>query len=830
MAKSQFKTLPLRLAQCSNEEEVKAEFCKAFGYKLDARNKMDLYTEEILYEFKFNKNLTDRQLRSKVVAQTLYYLRRLKYGNVDKLLPPYFCLVDKNEAIISLTSKYKGIYGSNNPSYDWDRAPSTPCPNITKAVYESKATKELEVYDLTNESQFEIFCEMLSKLRVTQMELPLNELDKKAITEFSFESAFSHWEKLFAEYVENGKKASEYFISDIQKNGSKIIEKTSEIEFLFSGETVARRPLPLQEYLNFWNHYEKVSGDRELHAIRSKMDRLTVEEFRRFTGEFYTPIVFAEKAREYLDREFGEKWWERGYKLWDMAAGTGNLEYALPEEALASCYISTLLQDDANYCKKLYPEATVFQYDYLNDDVDAFFGNQNELNSSKDQTKLPDNLLKDLSDPNIKWIIFINPPFATSNVFANKEEISKDSVSHTRVRQLMTDEDLGETSRELFSQFLWRISREFKRKRAFLCLFSTLKYINAHNDQKMRDKIFQFRFERGFVFPAKAFQGNKGTFPIGFLIWDLAKNERLQDQEIWVDIFDEQVEKLGRKCIPSVDREGTLNKWIDRAPSTRVLPPLSGAISIATKNKDVRDRVADGFLFSLMALGNDFAHQNFTSLLSGPYASAGALSVTPDNFEKAMVVHTARRLPKSTWLNNRDQWLQPIKELPIDFIADCAVWTMWSNSNQTASLLNLRYKDTSYDLFNEMFPFTIKEIRKWKCSNNALSESMKSDTRDRYASTWLSKQVLSTESMAVVDAGRLVYQDFFEKSVKLPWPKFKISHWDAGWYQIRRALESSEESEEKLDSLYTKHAILGRSILPRLYEYGFMLGKEEFFE
>jgi hypothetical protein len=240
--------------------------------------------------------------------------------------------------------------------------------------------------------------------------------------------------------------------------------------------------------------------------------------------------------------------------------------------------------------------------------------------------------------------------------------------------------------------------------------------------------------------------------------------------------------------------------------------------------------VADGFLFSLMAKGNDFANQNFTSLLSGPYASAGALSVTPHNFEKAMVVHTARRLPKSTWLNNRDQWLQPIEEIPPNLITDCAVWTMWSNSNQTASLLNLRYKNTSYDLFNEMYPFTLREVRKWKCSNPALSESMKSDTRDRFAATWLSKRDFNSESLAVIDAGRLVYQDFFEKSVKLPWPQLKISHWDAGWYQIRRALRSAEESREKLDSLFIKHSILGQSILPRLYEYGFLIGKEEFFE
>ncbi|MFQ7078163.1 MAG: hypothetical protein ACLRSW_09645 [Christensenellaceae bacterium] len=51
---------------------------------------------------------------------------------------------------------------------------------------------------------------------------------------------------------------------------------------------------------------------------------------------------------------------------------------------------------------------------------------------------------------------------------------------------------------------------------------------------------------------------------------------------------------------------------------------------------DVRDRVAEGFLCSLMCCGNDFQHQNQTALFSGPQASAGSYSVTAENFEKSM--------------------------------------------------------------------------------------------------------------------------------------------------------------------------------------------------
>ena len=54
-----------------------------------------------------------------------------------------------------------------------------------------------------------------------------------------------------------------------------------------------------------------------------------------------------------------------------------------------------------------------------------------------------------------------------------------------------------------------------------------------------------------------------------------------------------------------------------------------------------------------MSKGNDFANQNYNALFSGPYVSAGGMSVTENNFEKAMIVHAVRRIPKASWLNDR---------------------------------------------------------------------------------------------------------------------------------------------------------------------------------
>lgn len=818
--------LPATLNACNTEEEVKSEFAKAFGFKLDTRKRMDLYTTRILFEFKLNKSLENLDAKSLVLAQTMYYIRQIKFGRSDLALPPFICVVDKNQALMVETLKFRKIYSSENPDFDWDRAPSTPCPNIVNAVKNSEITRSAHVYDFNSQEDFSNFVLLLQKAQTEQLTLEFSIDDKKEITEQNFDAAYELWRDLFGPYVQDGRKVSEYFLADIQEAKSQILTDSHEVVFDIGNDLMVRKPIPLEKYKYYWNTYNKCQDLKVIHSIWQRVDRLSVEDFRRFTGEFYTPVEVASKGLDYIIKTIGDKWWEKGYRFWDMAAGTGNLEYFLPEDALQYCYISTLLQEDADYCAKLYPQATTFQYDYLNDDVNLLHNSGIDLFKSGVKPKLPLQLFHDLNNPELKWIIFINPPFATANVKGAGESVSKDAVSMTAVRELMNNEDLGETSRELFAQFLWRISRDFQNKTAHLGMFSTLKYINANNDQKMRDSFFRYRFERGFCFPATTFQGNKGKFPIGFLVWNLSEDISLQDQSITLDVFNLNFEKEGFKDFPSVNRTEALSKWVPRPRTSRILPPLTSAISVGDSHKDVRDKVANGFLFSLMANGNDFQHQNLTSLLSGPYVSAGAFSVTAENFEKAMVMHAVRKVPKATWLNDRDQWMAPtVEPLDYDFVTDCVIWSIFSSSNVTASISDIEYKGSTYDLRNALFPFPLSEVRNWPCSLNLIRDSMLAAQSDSFLVEWLATRRVSTESQVILEKARGVYKLFFGISSSLPWPQFKIKKWDVGWYQIRRAILESDHGDVHAH-LFSEIADLNQRLADRLYpqirEYGFM--------
>ena len=877
------------LRGCAKEEEVKAEFCKFFKMKIFALRGIDHYTEHVLFEFKYDRNFRNPENVARALAQVMYYARMLKFGaGLTKYpLPPYICVVDKNEAFFAETKDYAKFYAAKGDRYDWDRAPSTPCPKLVgdilaaflkqtdlltpngvrdtggsqfTATATSDATscvppavsrvsgeqirllKTPYLYDLTNPAEEEQFVAKCREHLVAQMTF-LDLLEKKAITEDNFLDVFEYWDGLFGAYVRNGRKSSEYFLSDIEQ-GKSIVAQGGQVLFSVSGaEGYIPKTLQPEKYLHFWQNYEKVPPP-SMTRIRQKADRLTEDFRRRFTGEFYTPVEFAAKGLAYLERTVGREWWKSGeYRFWDMAAGTGNLEFELPSSALPYCYISTLEAEDAKYCQKIFPSATCFQYDYLADDIPALAG-QMTFGQTR---KMPSNLAADLANPNIKWIIFINPPFATANTVSGETgKKSKDTVSMTTIREWMNEEGYGEASRELFTQFLFRISKEFKERQSHLCMFSKLKYVNSNNDQKIRDGFFQYQYERGFIFPIKCFYGATGNFPVGFLVWDLAKKKHLAEQRIVLDVFNKDAEKIGTKEFPSVERTAMLNKWCPRPKwdGKSIMPTFVSAFNLKTDNKDKRNHVAPGFLCSVASKGDDFQNTNSVFILSAPYANAGAFSVTPENFERAMVLHAVKKIPKATWTNDRDAFYAPNAELPDEFVTDCVVWSAFADSNYAVSLRNVQYQERVWQIANQMFPFLLEEVRRWPCGHGDIASQLAAANEDRFLAKWLAARDFSTEARAVLDAARTLYREFYANITNTPWMDWKIETWDVGYYQIRNAMKSlggsrscatdgAADAQERVppaEALRAAHDALRAKLLPQIYSLGFLNPDVAYFE
>ena len=581
----------------------------------------------------------------------------------------------------------------------------------------------------------------------------------------------------------------------------------------------------MKDYNHFWGIYDYVSNPETINGIHAKLDRLTDESQRRFEGEFYTPLHFGKKAIHYFGEVLGKNWYKSGkYRIWDMAAGTGNLEYHLPAESYKYLYMSTLHASEADHLKKVFPNATCFQYDYLNDDVEHLFTKANSL--FEPNWKLPKKLRDELADPNITWIVYINPPFATAQVGGAKGE-SKKGVSKTKIEIVMDKENVGHVKRELFAQFMFRVAHELP-KNTYLGMFSKLKYLNAPDSTDYRDKYFNFKYEKGFLFKSTTFHGVKGKYPIGFLIWNLAKQREKKTVEI--DISNDNAQTIGIKHLQLIDKKDVLNNWFSRPQNSNdyILPPLSNGITIKGDNTDIRHRARPDFLASICSKGNDFQNNNYVSILSSPSVSAGAFTVIAENFEKSLALHAVRKIPKQTWLNDRNQFLIPHTEPSQELINDCVVWSLFAFSNETTALKNVRYMGNTYQIKNNFFPFKIEEIKYWDIREPDFKLEMIKDS-DRFVANWLSTASLSDEAKAVLEKARAVYKIYFANLHQMITNKWKIETWDTGWYQIRRCLTEHNIALDELKELSKANEKLAEKILPQIEEFGF-LDKDEVFD
>jgi len=391
-----FEEFKSRLEKSSQEDEVRGIYATYFKIKYNTANRHDLYTPQILFEFKADKNFHNLKALATILAQSLYYIRRLKYVEVKKAIPFFICLADKNEATLTETRKWITYY--TNDAYNWECAPSKPDPMLVDHLVKEPETSKLHIYSITKKLEQETFKKNLENAFNPQLIIDFG--DKKVINEENFEAVFEHWKTVIGPYIVNGYKPSFYFLANIQRDKIIIDKDTSRVVFTFEDKNSKTQKVLMKDYDYFWSVYDYVENAETINGIHAKLDRLTDESQRRFEGEFYTPLRFGQKAVHYWNDVLGKNWYKSGkYRIWDMAAGTGNLEYHLPAEAYKYLYMSTLHGSEADHLRKVFRNATCFQYDYLNDDVEYVF-NEGNL-PFEPNWKLPKKLRDELADQNL---------------------------------------------------------------------------------------------------------------------------------------------------------------------------------------------------------------------------------------------------------------------------------------------------------------------------------------------------------------------------------------------------------------------------------------------
>ena len=846
-----------RLKNVRSEEDVKDIYIKALGLKKYSKGWIDIYTDEIWFEAKDTGKVSTYAM----FTQLLHYVQAAL--NKGEKLPPFLAVIDTEKAALMKTSDVLPFL-TNNP-IKWGNSASKFTKEALDKVSAHIGTHFVSFKIATHEDEF---------ISTVKEAIKSGDIIRTQITPDNLKQVFDKWVAMIGREI-NGVAEENYallFFADIMHDGTvsthanlpaELLHKNNAPVFSLGGKIYQ---LGNKEgYRQFWAIYHKPPKAEYRNYLLERRDSLIPLDERSFKGAYYTPLAVVDKAYDKLAETLGENW-QTDYIVWDMCCGVGNLE--VKHSNPRNIYMSTLDEADVDVMKatKTCVAAQRFQYDYLNDDIivdpspvrspfDSVRGEflspvRGELveppphpSTSSGRTglidysltnKVPEGLRKAIAEGK-KILVLMNPPYAEAGT--GLDSGNKEGVAATKMSRVMPD--YGYATRELFTQFVARISQEIPT--ATLAMFSTLKYVNAPNFEKFRE-VWNAKYLGGFVVHSKAFDGLNGNFPIGFLVWATNQNvtKKTPISEISAEVLDKTAKAIGEKSFYNVPNEDFLSAWFKRPRANNVdALPLKNAISPTTSSKDVRGtKWADGAIGGMICGKNDMQHASQqTALMSSGYCSAGGFFVTEENLQQSAVLFAVRQLVKHTWVNHNDQFLQPTAPLSDEFNNDCLIWMLFHGKNLTASANNLEWNGKKWSIVNHFIPYTEAEV-------NA-PDRFESDFMVQYLVALQAKQVecvdasmqaatnrctpngLSDEAVAVLDARRILWQAYFaETDVRSVRDELKLNRPDVGWYQIRNALKARNASGDNVAINFkpfeTAYKTLSDKLQPQVFELGFL--------
>lgn len=795
-------SLSTALARAKTEEDVKTAYIAALGLKDYFQGLVDIQTDKVWFEAKLAP--TPPLI---MFAQLLVYVRAGRARGEP--IPAYLAVIDREKGAILPTRAALPVL--EDASIVWPASGSAADRELAARIAPYIGDK-FTTYPIATLA--DAFRDAITTA------IRDGEVIRTPITPDNLRQVFDKWVGMIGAELDVADPAdyATLFFADIMHDGDKSAYTSVGAELVYSDTNPAfylkgprqglYRVTNVRAYRDFWAIYLRPPEEKHRRWLLERRDSLLPIDEQKFKGAFYTPLHIVDKAYDQLVATLGPNWQDR-YIVWDMCCGVGNLE--VKHSNYRNVFMSTLDQVDIDIMRanNVCVGAEMFQYDYLNDDVTDFGEIDYALTN-----KVPPALRRAIADAREgkegakPILVLINPPYAETGAGIGKGDENKVGVERTRINHFMRETDLGYASKELFTQFLVRMMIELPR--VTLAMFSTLKYVNSPNFEPFRRK-WMARYLAGFVVHSRAFDGLQGDFPIGFLIWDVC--EKIAVNKVPVNVLDRGGALVGEKNYAAYPNSTYLNLWMDKTIATGpVALPLSNALGVS-KNPRIKRQFANavGYLY---ASNNDLQHSAIETLITSSIytgGNGGGVYLTQHNLWQAAIVFAVRRLIKPTWLNDRDQFLQPSEPLSDAFKSDCLVWMLFNGSNLTAGADGLRWDDRDWSLVNHFIPFTESQV----------------GARGRFESDFMVRHIagmaFSAEARAVLDAGRALWTRYhatsFPRRIR---DEFKLNRPDAGWYQIRRALDAHDAEPTDFGPFKTAYAALGAKLRPLVYELGFL--------
>jgi hypothetical protein len=804
---SKIKSLIVSLEAALNEKDVeniwRAWLSSQYkDCKVTSPFKCDGYLEfghiAMLCEFKYELDLLNKKDSLKVIAQSIYYLRKFK--TEGSTLPNILFIADKNECFVLSTTILKKYYDGD---YDWSLAPSEAGSNL-------KLLSDLSVDDAIIPMVFKIgesFDWSIVNYQMTRIILQAKA--DVAINSQNIRRAFEYWTANVVDpkiSVDDSIKIFYSVLSDPvdcyphPKKDNVLIVKDEEFKINKRG------------FIGFFKLYKENHNPLELRELTANKDRLVEEFTRRKTGAFFTPSIWVDEAHKMIEDSFGANW-KNEYVVWDASCGTANLtrDYQFKE-----LYLSTLDATDLAVIEtsKFNPEAVKFQFDFLNDGLD----------------KLPAGLKSALE--NGKKILFLNnPPYAAVANDRKDSGTTNLGIANTMVKKRMDKNKIGGASKNLYTQFMYRIimlMEQYDLQGSGMATFSKSKFLTSTQFKGFRTILDDnLKYADGMVFQASHFSDVSAAWGV---IYTIFKNEKKTEKNVYavkvkdVDLETNKIVVIDNKLFYSVDSSKRGNLWV-RTKSQNMIefPNFKNAVSIRP-NGIVK--TYDNAIGTFLSNANNVQYnQSHVSILPGPFVGTMDVPITKDNFERIVSFFTARNIIQQNWINDNDEYMVPNADHPDyrQFVNDSIVWAIF-NGCQSA-MRSVEYTGKTWDIPNEFFFMSNSEMRELAVEhsfNDLYSDTMHHQN-DRFVYDKLKGLTLSADVADLLDYAKMLVRQTFaiRKDAHNLNPELHLNAWDAGWWQIKRGL-LKENFKNELKLFNEKAKTVRTRMIPLIYELGFL--------
>ena len=764
---------------------------------------------KLIIEYKFNEMMFNTVSRAKILVQVIYYIKKFEQNG---MILPNVCMVgDKDECFVMHTNELLKYLDEN---VDWSISPSnaaTANPDLVLKISQDANINPF-IFEIDENFNFKSVAEKIKDLAENiQRYVRVTEHNLSKIFDYFCKNVLKGKTKL------SGHDMVEIFMGVIGDKMNYFQHPSSPNILVCKDRNVN---MDGNAFKSFFGYFDRNYTPQETMCLNGIADRLIVDADRRNSGDFWTPTMFVDYAHDMISKKLGEDWKEK-YVVWDNCCGSLNLtrDYKFGE-----LYCSTLYQSELNIGADYNPEATKFQFDFLNDEIvskNSLLGVYND--------KLPKGL-KDALINNKPIVFFINPPYATANVMSTDEK-HKAGVAKTMINEQMLKDKIGASSQNLYAQFLYRIiqiKNEFNLTNCHIALFSPTLFLTGSSYAKFR-KVFlnEFSFDNAIQFKASHFADVADNWGISFSIWHNGETfEKNNFNYTLIDNENGEIVEIGNKVVYNIDGLKTANDWC-KEPIKRLksedAPQISSAVKVKDNGRGTIVPNAIGYFGSNS--NNVDMNMQFVAMYSSCSSRSHGYSIIADNFDRCTALFSARKLIEKNWVNSKDEYLAPNTEHPAynEFVNDSLIYSLFHSSSNQSSLRNVDYKGKKWDIKNEFFWLSNKEIENLSNTNGFTQTYNDARTsKERYVYNKLQTITLSPEAQDVLDKASDIVRNTFKyrELFNQEHPEYQIMNWDCGFYQIKAlAKEYAKSDYEEFVKLYKK---LADKMRPMVYTLGFL--------